>query len=115
MNDVVNQKKQAIPTIWKGHCPESLLQGKRIRMRLNNWDFYESEATGLQIALLQGVQAIILNFRGKGEFRSTPEYGDEVYNGEYLSPQTAKSFPFNNGKIFETGEENENYIKGIKK
>ena len=114
MNDIINQENQTVSTIWNGYCPESLLQGKRIRMRLNDWDFYESKATGLQIALLRGVQAIILNFRGNGEFRSTPEYGDEVCNGEYLSPQTANSFPFNNGKVFGTSEEIENYIKTIK-
>ena len=112
-----NSKKevtQELSMIWKGNCPESLLEGKQIRMRLNSWDFYESEVTGLQIALLKGVQAIILNFRGKGAFRSTKEYGDDVYDMEYLSPQNISGFPFNDGIIFKTSEEVANYVKAIK-
>ncbi len=105
---------QEISMLWKGNCPECLLEGKRVRMRLNSWDFYESEATGLQIALLKGVQAIVLNFRGKGEFRSINEYGDEVYDMEYLSPQNISGFPFNDGTIFKTVDEVSTYIKAIK-
>ena len=76
-----------IENTWDGYCPESQLQGKTVRMRLNSSDFYESEATGLQICVLRGVQAIIMNFRGKGKFKSTETYGDEIENGEILSPQ----------------------------
>ncbi|MDO4229975.1 MAG: GIY-YIG nuclease family protein [Capnocytophaga sp.] len=102
--------------MWNGYCPESWLEGKQVRMRLNRNDFYESEATGLQIAVLSGVQAIILNFRGKGDFRSTPTYADEIENGELLSPQNISRPPFNNPtEIFENSEEIENYIKSIKK
>jgi hypothetical protein len=61
-------KTYEVEQMWNGYCPESQLQGKQIRMRLNNSDFYESEATGLQIAVIKGVQAIILNFRGSGKF-----------------------------------------------
>ncbi len=99
---------------WNGYCPESFLKGERVRMRLNRNDFYESEATGLQIAVLRGVQAIIMNFRGKGEFRSTPEYADEIENGELLSPQNTNRPPFNNPtEIFENSQQIEEYIKGI--
>ena len=100
--------------MWDGYCPESMLKGKRVRMKLNDSDFFESEETGLQIAVLKGVQAIILNFRGKGEFRSTPAFADDIENGELLSPQTSERIPFNNGEIFKSNEELKEYIKTIK-
>ena len=100
--------------MWNGYCPESWLKGKTVRMRLNEMDFFESEETGLQIALLQGVQAIILNFRGTGKFRSTPNYGDEIENGELLSPQNSNSPPFNNPpEIFQENQDIKNYINSI--
>ena len=99
--------------MWNGYCPESWLHGKMVRMRLNDWDFFESEETRLQIAVLRGVQAIILNFRGKGEFRSTPDFADEIEKGEFLSPQTLESYPFNNGEVFKDSREIEKYIKAI--
>ena len=68
--------------MWNGYCPESWLQGKKVRMRLNRNDFYESEETRLQIAVFPGVQAIILKFRGEGDFRSAVQYADEIENGE---------------------------------
>jgi len=54
--------------MWNSHCPESLLKGKDVRMRLKENDFFESEETGLQLAVLSGVQAKILNFKAKGKF-----------------------------------------------
>jgi hypothetical protein len=64
-------------------------------MRLNRHDFFESEETGLQICLIPGALAVILNWRGKGEFRSTPVYGDEEAGGEVLGPQVTDRPPFN--------------------
>jgi hypothetical protein len=113
MKDVKNEKKK-LAQMWNGFCPESWLEGKRVRMRLNDDDFFESEATGLQILVLRGVQAIILKFRGNGEFHSTKNYADEIETGELLSPQTSESIPFNNGEVFYKSEEIEEYIKGIK-
>ena len=99
---------------WDGYCPESALEGKRVRMRLNSDDFYESEATGLQIAIWPGLQAIIMNFRGRGEWRSTITFADEIENGELLSPQTTDSAPFNNGELFKGEEEVVDFISKIK-
>lgn len=109
-------KRNTISKMWNGYCPESLLINKDVRMRLNQDDFYESEETGLQIAVLPGVQAIILNFRGEGKFRSTVSYADEIENGELLSPQNSNRFPFNNPTcVFNNSEEIEAYIRtGIK-
>ena len=103
-----------VDQFWNGYCPESWLRGKKVRMRLNRQDFFESEDTGLQIAVLRGVQAIILNFRGSGDFRATPEYGDKIVNGEVLSPQNCAKPPFNhNSEIFESSEEIEAFIRKI--
>ena len=105
---------QELDQMWNGYCPESWLKGKRVKMRLNKNDFFESEETGLQIAVLSGVQAIILNFRGKGDFRSTISYADDIENGELLSPQNTDKPPFNNPtQIFENSQQIENYIKNI--
>jgi hypothetical protein len=104
-----------ISEIWDGYCPESLLKGKEVRMRLNDWDFYESEETHLQICI-SGPQAIILNFRGKGKFRSTPSFGDEAETGQMLSPQNTARQPFNNPtEVFKGSEEIQNYIQAIPK
>ena len=100
---------------WNGFCPESHLQGKQVRMRLNQWDFYESEETRLQICVLTGTQAVILNFRGEGKFRSTPNYADDIESGERLSPQNTGKAPFNSPtEVFGSGEAVEKYIASIK-
>ena len=107
-------QQNKISIIWNGYCPESLLRGKNARMRLNQHDFYESEETGLQICIIPGVQAIILNFRGKGKFRTTGTYADDIENGEILSPQNCEMPPFNNPAIvFNETEEIEKYIATI--
>ena len=105
--------KNRVSQMWDGYCPESWLKGKKVRMRLNSSDFFESEETRLQICLW-GVQAVILKFRGEGEFRSTPSYGDEVEKGEMLSPQNTNRQPFNNPtEIFNDSDEIEAYINSI--
>lgn len=110
-----NMTETNIANMWNGYYPESLLKGKTIRMRLNQHDFFESEETGLQICIIPGVQAVILNFRGKSKFRTTENYADEIQNGEILSPQNSDKPPFNNSTIaFGESEEIENYIATIK-
>ena len=108
------EEPQELDQMWNGYCPESWLKGKQVKMRLNKNDFYESEETGLQIAVLSGVQAVILNFRGTGDFRSTISYADEIENGELLSPQNTERPPFNNPtEVFQDSEQIENYINNI--
>lgn len=109
-----NMNDTKISNMWNGYCPESLLNDKTVRMRLNQHDFLESEETGLQICIVPGVQAVILNFRGKRKFRETPTFGDEVENGEILSPQNSDRPPFNNPTTaFGESKEIENYIATI--
>jgi hypothetical protein len=101
--------------LFDGYCPESKLEGEKVRMRLNAHDFFESEKTGLQIAIsFPGVQAVVLKFRGKGDFRKTVNYADEIDNGELLSPQLVDRFPFCADNLF--GDENEfiSYLQDIK-
>ena len=106
---------EKINLTWNGFCPESHLKGKQVRMRLNQWDFYESEETRLQICVLGGVQAVILNFRGEGKFRSTPSYADDIESGEMLSPQNTSRAPFNSPtEVFGSEEAVEKYIASIK-
>ena len=108
------EEKHKLGQMWNGYCPESYLKGKQVRMRLNHWDFFESEKTRLQMCVY-GIQAVILNFRGEGKFRSTINYGDEIENSQMLSPQNTDQPPFNNPtEIFKNSEEIENYIKAIK-
>ena len=104
---------QKIPTMWNGYCPESWMKGKTVIMKLNNNDFYESEGTGLQICVIAGVQAIILKFRGVGDFRQNSNTGHEIETGEILSPQTTDSAPFNDGVIFKDSETIATYIAAI--
>lgn len=87
-------KKIEFSGMWDGYCPESKLIGKTVRMRLNRHDFFESEATGLQLLVMRGVKAIVLNFRGKGDFRSTNDCGDQVDNGELICLQNTAKWPF---------------------
>jgi len=111
-----DNKQVEISNNWNGYCPESLLKGKTVRMRLNNWDFYESEETGLQICVLDGFFAVILNFRGEGKFRSTKSYGHEIAKDQFLCPQNTDNFPFNDPhSVFHESKEIKKYIETIKK
>lgn len=110
----IDTEPQELSQMWNGYCPESWLKGKQVKMRLNKNDFYESEETGLQIAITPGVQAVILNFRGNGDFRSTISFGNDIENGELLSPQNIDRPPFNSPtEVFENSEQIENYINNI--
>ena len=87
--------------LFDGYCPESKLSGKRVRMRLNTNDFFESEATGLQIAIsYPEVQAAVLKQRGSGTFKNSISYADSLENGELLSPQNSERFPFCTDVVF---------------
>jgi hypothetical protein len=65
---------------FDGYCPESLLKGKQVEMRLNKDDFWESEATGLQMAIFPPF-ATILRWRGKGEFKQSLDFASISLRG----------------------------------
>ena len=69
-----------IELYYDGYCPESLLKDQLVEMRLNEDDFWESEATGLQIAI-SPPYAIILCWRGKGKFRTSSEKASDIFTG----------------------------------
>jgi hypothetical protein len=110
-----------IKLYFDGHCPESLLNGKRVEMRLNEDDFWESEATGLQIAVFPPYAAV-LRWRGKGNFRKSSdvasnvlgdlvmtatkkEEGKEIMPDEDKLIHNEKEFESYLGKIYNTREE----------
>lgn len=70
----------SIQLFFDGYCPESLMEGKRVEMRLNGDDFWESEATGLQMTVFPPYAAI-LPWRGKGKFRSSSEVAADSCTG----------------------------------
>jgi hypothetical protein len=75
---------------FDGYCPESLLQGKKVNMRLNEDDFWESEATGLQISVFPPF-ACILRWRGKGRFRQSSAVASQTLSGLIMTTaQTAE-------------------------
>jgi len=69
-----------IELYYDGYCPESLLKDELVEMRLNEDDFWESEATGLQIAI-SPPYAIILCWRGNGKFRTSSEKASDIFTG----------------------------------
>jgi len=69
-----------IEIYFDGFCPESILKGKKVEMKLNKDDFWESEDTGLQMTVFPPYAAI-LRWRGKGKFRQSYDIGSNVLSG----------------------------------
>jgi hypothetical protein len=78
-----------IEIYFDGYCPESLLKGKQVEMRLNEDDFWESEETGLQICV-SPPYATILNWRGKGKFRSSSDTASNLFTGLIMTEPQAE-------------------------
>ncbi|MBC7409138.1 MAG: hypothetical protein H7339_12180 [Arcicella sp.] len=70
--------------LFDGYCPESLLKGNQVEMRLNEDDFWESEATGLQMTVFPPY-ATILRWRGNGKFRPTSGFASDTICGLMLT------------------------------
>lgn len=99
---------------WNGYCPESELNGEKVRMRLNQNDFYESEKTGLQIGLMfPGVQAVVMKKRGNGKFKQTELFADQKFNYEILSKQTKENPPFCETDLIQNTTELIEYLKTV--
>jgi len=75
---------QEIEIYFDGYCPESLLKNKKVEMKLNKDDFWESVNTGLQIAVFPPY-ATILKWRGKKEFRESTAVASDVLSGLILA------------------------------
>jgi hypothetical protein len=80
--------------IFDGYCCESKLDGLLVEMRLNQSDFFESERTGLQIALISGAFAVRLNSKGSGLFKNEKIFARDFAKGERIVDQRKEVFPF---------------------
>lgn len=80
--------------LWDGHCPECKRKGSTQAMMLNRHDFFECTHCRLQLLVFRGVQAVILKFRGAGDFHSSQTSGTAVENGEMLCLQSTDDWPF---------------------
>ena len=69
---------------FDGYCPESLLKGKKVEMKLNKDDFWESLETGLQVTVFPPF-ATILRWRGKGKFRQSSDVASKTIKGLKLT------------------------------
>ena len=78
-----------IEIYFDGYCPESLLKGNQVEMRLNEDDFWESEATGLQISVFPPY-AVILDWRGKRKFRSSSGTASNLFTGLIMTEPQAE-------------------------
>ncbi len=69
---------------FDGYCPESLLNGEQVEMRLNEDDFWESEKTGLQMTVFPPY-ATILRWRGQKKFRQSSDTASNTYVGLFIT------------------------------
>jgi hypothetical protein len=69
---------------FDGYCPESMLKGKHVEMKLNEDDFWESLETRLQISVFPPY-ATILNWRGEGQIKTHRELASNVLTGLILA------------------------------
>jgi len=101
-----------IKIYFDGYCPECLLKGEKVEMKLNEDDFWESEATGLQIAVFPPFAAI-LSWRGKGKFRKS-DYASNVL-GDLVMTAHLKETGFlpDEEKILHNQLELGNYLKKV--
>ena len=76
---------EKIELYFDGYCPESLLNGKQVEMKLNDDDFWESVETKLQISVFYPYYATILRWRGKGNLKSSSENASDVLTGLVLA------------------------------
>ena len=96
-----------------GYCPESLLQGKKVKMKINESDFWESPETGLQIMGWDPLYAVVLPFRGKGKFKDYQSAKPEMLHDLLLihSGEKGKHFLPQDNEYFTSKEELEAYVR----
>lgn len=100
---------------FDGYCPESLLKGKQVEMRLNEDDFWESEATGLQVAVFPPF-ATILRWRGRGKLRQSPVVASNSFSGLLITEtqlEDGKEILPDEGKIITNDFDLEWYLDTI--
>lgn len=92
-----------------GYCPQCLLDDKKIDLKLNFSDFWECNVCNLQLCVIPPL-AIVLRFRGKGEFRKNPTLGTENIVGVILAKADKNKFYLDKGLINKQAEF-EKYLK----
>lgn len=109
----MNPKQNII--FFDGYCPESKLKGKKVRMRLNEYDFWESEETGLQITTFPPFAAV-LAWRGEGNFKGYREFADTHHNSLILAKacqESGKDYLPDENAVFESETALRKYLKGV--
>ena len=105
-----------IEIYFDGYCPESMLKGRQVEMKLNRDDFWESLETGLQMTVFPPYAAI-LRWRGKGKFReSSNEIASDELVGLVLTEamtETGKEIFPDEEKIIHNKVELEQYLHAI--
>lgn len=93
---------QNIELYFDGYCPESLLKGKQVEMKLNEDDFWESTETGLQMTVFPPY-ATILRWRGKSKFKDSSDVASNVVTGLVMAmasiDERKEIFPNEDGVI----------------
>ena len=110
----MTNKQQKI-IIFDGFCPESKLNGKQVRMRLNEYDFWESEETGLQITTFPPYAAV-LAWRGEANFKDYMEYADQHHDSLILTKafeEPSKDYLPDDRAIFETEAALRKYLRDL--
>jgi hypothetical protein len=102
--------------VFDGYCPESKLHGIIAEMQLNEDDFWESTATGLQITTFPPYAAV-LTWRGRGKFKIRVQNASE-HHFKLIITKASKMpgkeiFPDKNA-FFTSEEEFEAYLQSIK-
>jgi hypothetical protein len=105
-----------IEIYFHGYCPESLLKGEQVEMRLNKDDFWESESTGLQIAVFPPF-ATILKWRGKGQYNSSTSVASDTLVGLIMAAakeeDISRSFLPDEDNLIGTEKDLHNYLKDV--
>jgi len=105
-----------IKIYFDGYCPESMLKGRQVEMKLNRDDFWESLETGLQMTVFPPY-ATILRWRGKGKFReSSNEIASDELVGLVLTEamiETGKEIFPDQEKIIYNNVDLERYLSEI--
>ena len=104
-----------IEIYFDGYCPESMLEGKQVEMKLNQDDFWESEETGLQMTVF-GPLATILRWRGKAKFRQSSGVSSNELIGLVMaeaSKEKGKEIFPDEERLIHNNLELERYIREI--
>lgn len=76
---MISQSSIQTTLLFDGFCPACDLKDTKVVMQLNSNDFFECQC-GLQIATFSPC-AVILGWKGKGEFKEHEQFASQFYTG----------------------------------